>query len=72
MGIQKTSNGKYRVQVQVRGRGRKGCTVETYDDAVLAEDKLKKALIDEDDLTLAATLISKAVDGFSKLTVFVT
>ena len=30
------------------------------------------ALIDEDDLTLAATLISKAVDGFSKLTVFVT
>ena len=26
---------------------------------------LKKALIDEDDLTLAATLISKAVDGFS-------
>ena len=37
MGIQKTSNGKYRVQVQVRGRGRKGCTVETYDDAVLAE-----------------------------------
>ena len=32
---------------------------------------LKKALIDEDDLTLAATLISNAVDGFSKLTVFV-
>ena len=31
----------------------------------------KKALIDEDDLTLAATLISKAVDGFSKLTVLV-
>ena len=44
MGIQKTSNGKFRVQVQVKGRGRKGCTVETYDDAVLAEDKLKKAL----------------------------
>ena len=33
---------------------------------------LKKALIDEDDLTLAATLISKAVDGFSKFTILVT
>jgi len=32
---------------------------------------LKYALIDEVDLTLAATLISKAVDGFSKLTVLV-
>ena len=29
MGIQKTSNGKFRVQVQVKGRGRKGCTVNT-------------------------------------------
>ena len=35
-------------------------------------DNLKKAFIEDSDLTLAATLISKAVDGFSKLTVFVT
>jgi len=35
MGIQKTSNGKFRVQIQVRGRGRKGATVGTYDEAVL-------------------------------------
>ena len=33
---------------------------------------LKKHLIDEVDLTLAATLTSKAVDGFSKLTDLVT
>ena len=47
MGIQKTKNGKkFRVQIQVKGRGRKGCTVDTYDEAVLAEVKLKKALID--------------------------
>ena len=51
MGIQKTSNGKYRVQIQVKGRGRKGCTVNTYDEAVLAEDKLKKALIDGKELS---------------------
>ena len=52
MGIQKTSNGKYRVQIQVKGRGRKGCTVDTYDEAVLAEDKLRKALIDGKEIGL--------------------
>ena len=52
MGIQKTSNGKFRVQIQVKGRGRKGCTVNTYDEAVLAEDKLKKALIDGKEIGL--------------------
>ena len=52
MGIQKTSNGKFRVQIQVKGRGRKGCTVNTYDEAVLAEDKLKKELIDGKEIGL--------------------
>ena len=46
MGIQRTKNNKFRVQIQVRGRGRKGATVDTYDEAVLMEDKLRKALID--------------------------
>ena len=41
MGIQKTSNGKFRVQVQVKGRGRKSKVVDTHDEALTTEEKLR-------------------------------
>ena len=46
MGISKTSNGKFRVFVSVKGRGRKTATCDTHDDALAKEDALRKALID--------------------------
>ena len=46
MGISKQPNGKFRVFVSVKGRGRKTATCDTHDDALAKEQSLRKALID--------------------------
>ena len=46
MGISKTENGKFRVFVSVKGRGRSSKTCDTHDEALATEEKLRKALID--------------------------
>tara|TARA_B100001121_G_C18615115_1_gene586442 strand:- start:123 stop:1163 length:1041 start_codon:yes stop_codon:yes gene_type:complete len=46
MGISKTTNGKFRVFVSVKGRGRKSKVVDTHDEALTTEEKLRGLLID--------------------------
>jgi len=46
MGISKTENGKFRVFVSVKDRGRKSKVEDTHDEALATEEKLRKLLID--------------------------
>ena len=49
MGIRKEGN-KFRVDVSVKGRGRKTKVVDTYNEAVAVDERLRKALIDGKDV----------------------
>ena len=46
MGISRQPNGKFRVFVSVKGRGRKTATCDTQDEALAKEQSLRRALID--------------------------
>ncbi len=46
MGISRQPNGKFRVFVSVKDRGRKTATCDTHDEALAKEQSLRRALID--------------------------